>query len=40
MVRPRRLVIVGNPNVGKSLMFNSLTKRHLTVSNYPGPLLR
>jgi ferrous iron transport protein B len=32
----RRLVIVGNPNVGKSVIFNRLTGRYVTVSNYPG----
>ncbi|MBS1149407.1 MAG: feoB [Myxococcaceae bacterium] len=28
--------IVGTPNVGKSVMFNNLTGRYATVSNYPG----
>lgn len=32
----RRIVIVGNPNVGKSVVFNRLTGRYVTVSNYPG----
>jgi ferrous iron transport protein B len=27
---------VGNPNVGKSLLFRNLTRRYVTVSNYPG----
>jgi len=31
-----RLVLVGNPNVGKSVLFGFLTKRYVTVSNYPG----
>jgi len=35
-VKTRELVIVGTPNVGKSVIFNSLTKRYVTVSNYPG----
>lgn len=35
-MRIRELVIVGSPNVGKSVIFNSLTKRYVTVSNYPG----
>lgn len=35
-MRTRELVIVGSPNVGKSVIFNSLTKRYVTVSNYPG----
>jgi ferrous iron transport protein B len=30
------LVLVGNPNVGKSLLFRNLTQRYVTVSNYPG----
>jgi ferrous iron transport protein B len=37
--RPERapiVAIVGGPNVGKSLMFNQLTGRYVTVSNYPG----
>ncbi|MBI5885787.1 MAG: ferrous iron transporter B, partial [Deltaproteobacteria bacterium] len=32
----RRLVLVGNPNVGKSVIFGVLTGRYATVSNYPG----
>ena len=32
----RKLGIVGNPNVGKSLVFNDLTGGHAVVSNYPG----
>ncbi|MFQ5835991.1 MAG: ferrous iron transport protein B, partial [bacterium] len=35
-MRPKKLVIVGSPNVGKSVIFNSLTKKYVTVSNYPG----
>ena len=30
------IVLIGNANVGKSLLFSRLTKRHATVSNYPG----
>ena len=30
------LIIVGNPNVGKSVLFNSLTGSYAVVSNYPG----
>jgi ferrous iron transport protein B len=29
-------VLIGNPNVGKSVLFGLLTKRYVTVSNYPG----
>ncbi len=30
------LVLIGNPNVGKSVIFGALTGRYATVSNYPG----
>ena len=30
------LVLIGNPNVGKSLLFGCLTNRYVNVSNYPG----
>jgi ferrous iron transport protein B len=30
------IVLVGNPNVGKSVIFGLLTGRYVTVSNYPG----
>ena len=32
----RKIAIVGNPNVGKSMTFNRLTGAYATVSNYPG----
>lgn len=32
----RRVTIVGNPNVGKSVLFNRLTGSYVVVSNYPG----
>ncbi len=31
-----RVVLVGNPNVGKSVLFGLLSGRYATVSNYPG----
>ena len=30
------IILVGNPNVGKSALFGALTGRYATVSNYPG----
>jgi ferrous iron transport protein B len=32
----QRVVLLGNPNVGKSALFNALTGLRATVSNYPG----
>jgi ferrous iron transport protein B len=32
----RKIVLVGSPNVGKSVLFNRLTGAYATVSNYPG----
>ena len=34
--RVKKIVIIGNPNVGKSVLFNNLTNNYVTVSNYPG----
>jgi ferrous iron transport protein B len=34
--RPLRVALVGQPNVGKSVVFGRLTGRYVTVSNYPG----
>jgi len=31
-----KVVLIGNPNVGKSVVFNYLTGKYVTVSNYPG----
>lgn len=35
-VQRRRLLLVGNPNVGKSVIFHYLSGKYATVSNYPG----
>jgi len=35
-ISPPKVVLVGNPNVGKSVVFNALTGAYTTVSNYPG----
>lgn len=32
----RQLILVGNPNVGKSVLFGAFTGKYVTVSNYPG----
>ena len=32
----KRIALVGNPNVGKSVIFGLLTGKYVTVSNYPG----
>ena len=32
----KKLLLVGNPNVGKSVIFGHLTGKYATVSNYPG----
>src|SRR3974390_2288690 len=38
--RPRRkALLVGQPNVGKSVVFGALTGTYVTVSNYPGTTL-
>ncbi|HEY3490664.1 MAG TPA: ferrous iron transport protein B [Candidatus Deferrimicrobiaceae bacterium] len=31
-----KVILVGNPNVGKSVVFGRLTGRYVNVSNYPG----
>lgn len=32
----KKLLLIGNPNVGKSVLFGELTGKYVTVSNYPG----
>jgi ferrous iron transport protein B len=33
---PPPVLLVGNPNVGKSVIFGALTRTYVTVANYPG----
>src|SRR5438105_2086498 len=35
----RKILLVGRPNVGKSVLFHALTGRYATVSNYSGTTL-
>jgi ferrous iron transport protein B len=35
-LNPPKVILVGNPNVGKSVIFNYLTGTYRVVSNYPG----
>ena len=35
----RKIVLAGNPNVGKSVFFNALTGLYVDVSNFPGTTL-
>lgn len=35
-IQTKTIALVGNPNVGKSLIFNQLSGAYATVSNYPG----
>src|SRR4030067_22214 len=32
----KRVILLGNPNVGKSVIFKHLTGQYVTVANYPG----
>ena len=32
----KTIILVGNPNVGKSVIFGRLTGKYAVVSNYPG----
>lgn len=36
MTEPRRVALVGNPNAGKSALFNKLTGARQKIANYPG----
>ena len=35
-VATRRVVLIGNPNTGKTTLFNALTGLSQRVGNYPG----
>ncbi|MCK4357544.1 MAG: 50S ribosome-binding GTPase, partial [Candidatus Cloacimonetes bacterium] len=32
----KKILLIGNPNVGKSVIFSRLTGVHVIASNYPG----
>jgi len=34
--KPEKIALIGNPNVGKSVIFGVLTGKYANVSNYPG----
>ncbi len=34
--QPKTIMLAGNPNVGKSVVFNALTGQYANVSNFPG----
>lgn len=36
LISHKKILLIGNPNVGKSLMFNKLTNQYAIVSNYSG----
>jgi ferrous iron transport protein B len=36
MSTPRTIALVGNPNAGKSALFNKLTGARQKIANYPG----
>lgn len=36
MNQPKKIALIGQPNVGKSVVFGCLTGKYVVVSNYPG----
>lgn len=40
IITGKLLVLVGNPNAGKSVIFHHLTGKYVTVSNYPGTTIQ
>ncbi|MCS7184354.1 MAG: ferrous iron transport protein B [bacterium] len=36
LTKIKKVILVGNPNVGKSVIFNKITGKYATVSNFPG----
>ena len=36
MSKPKKIALLGNPNSGKTAVFNQLTGMSQKVSNYPG----
>ena len=34
--KKEKVILIGNPNVGKSLIFQHLTGTYVTISNFPG----
>lgn len=39
-MRVKKILLMGNPNVGKSAIFSRLTGAKVIISNYPGTTVR